>query len=87
MKLLEDYLNVRLFKRLNRQIVLTEAGQLFHPKLIQAFKLMAEAVDSVQNHNLNEPLTISAPPSFVAKWLIPRLNLFNQILNTNLFLI
>lgn len=78
-KLLEDYLDIRLFIRLNRQIVLTEAGQILLPKLVQAFKTMTEAVESVHSYDKNEPLTISAPPSFVAKWLIPRLNLFNKI--------
>jgi len=78
-KLLEDYLDVHLFKRLNRQIVLTEAGQIFLPKLNQAFRLITESVEAVHSQHQDEPLTISAPPSFVAKWLIPRLSLFNKV--------
>ena len=78
-KLLEDYLDVHLFKRLNRQIVLTEAGQIFLPKLNQAFRLISESVEAVNSHHQDEPLTISAPPSFVAKWLIPRLSQFNKV--------
>ena len=78
-KLLEDYLGTRLFKRLNRLIELTETGQIFLPRLTRAFNLLSEAVETVNYHRHDDPLTISAPPSFVAKWLIPRLSSFNQL--------
>ena len=32
---LEDYLEVKLFKRMNRAIVLTDAGQLFLPMMVE----------------------------------------------------
>jgi LysR family glycine cleavage system transcriptional activator len=77
-KLLEEQLETRLFERRNRQIVLTEAGQLCLPRLTEAFKLMQEAVETVAAQQLNEPLNITAAPAFVARWLIPRLKLFYQ---------
>lgn len=77
-KSLETYLDIRLFRRYNRQILLTEAGQLLLPRLTTAFRLMGEAVDALRNHEQSGQLTISAPPSFVSKWLIPRLANFNH---------
>jgi len=32
---LEDFLEVKLFKRMNRAIVLTDAGQLFLPMMVE----------------------------------------------------
>lgn len=77
-KALEQQLDTPLFERRNRQIILTEPGQLLFPKLSEAFKLIGEAVESIERQQQDEPLNITAPPSFVSKWLIPRLHLFNR---------
>src|SRR3546814_4079926 len=37
-KALEDHLGLPLFRRLNRRLVLTEAGQLYLPVLREAFR-------------------------------------------------
>lgn len=77
-KTLEQQLDTRLFERLNRQILLTDSGQLLLPQLTESFRLMSEAVETVEKQQHDEPLNITAPPSFVSKWLIPRLHLFNK---------
>lgn len=73
---LEEFLEIRLFKRMNRQIVLTDAGQLFLPLISNGFEQFGEAVDLVRQQSSGGPLTITSAPSFVSKWLIPRLNRF-----------
>ncbi|MEE8364591.1 MAG: LysR substrate-binding domain-containing protein, partial [Gammaproteobacteria bacterium] len=76
---LEEFLEIKLFKRRNRSIVLTESGQLFLPLLAEGFSSITEAVDTVRRSQLDEPLTISAAPSFTSKWLIPRLCKFQAL--------
>lgn len=77
-KLLENFLSISLFKRKNRQIILTEQGQMLLPTLSEAFGLLNKAINSVQTYDEDEPLTITAPPAFISKWLIPKLNDFNK---------
>lgn len=77
-KLLEQVLDLQLFIRQNRQIELTEEGQLLKPLLTEAFEQMHRALQTLRTHQQGQPLTITAPQSFVAKWLIPRLEDFNQ---------
>jgi len=76
---LEDFLEIKLFKRRNRSIVLTDAGQIFLPILTDGFSSITEAVDAVRRSQGEEPLTITAPPSFTSKWLIPRLCKFQAL--------
>lgn len=75
-RLLEDFLQIKLFKRLNRQIVLTDAGQLFLPMVSLGFDQLIDAVQAINRLNCDGPLTVTSPPSFVSKWLIPRLDKF-----------
>lgn len=76
---LEDFLDIKLFKRRNRSIVLTDSGQVFLPLLSDGFSRISEAVDSVRRSQGDEPLTITAAPSFTSKWLIPRLCKFQAL--------
>jgi LysR family glycine cleavage system transcriptional activator len=75
---LEEFLGTTLFKRLNRAIVLTDAGQLFLPLISQGFGHFHEAVTRLRQRGDDGPLTITSAPSFVSKWLIPRLSSFKR---------
>ena len=76
---LEDFLDVELFKRRNRVIVLTDEGQLALPFMSKGFEKFNEGVEAVIKHKGNAPLTITSAPSFISKWLIPRLDKFKNI--------
>jgi len=76
---LEDFLGIQLFKRMNRSIVLTDAGQLFLPLIAAGFENFHEAVTRLRQHGDHGPLTITSAPSFVSKWLIPRLSRFKSL--------
>jgi LysR family glycine cleavage system transcriptional activator len=39
---------------------------------------LAEAMMIIQEHGLDKPLTITIPPTFASRWLMPRLNDFKQ---------
>lgn len=70
---LEDRLGVALFERLNRAIVLTEAGEMLFPDLREAFARMRGAVNRLSADTPENVLVVSTGPSFAAKWLAPRL--------------
>lgn len=73
---LEEYLQVRLFRRLNRALELTDAAQAVLPRLRDGFQCLAEAVEALRKKESIRILSISAAPAFVTKWLVPRLQRF-----------
>lgn len=75
-KLLEDQVGVQLFHRLPRAIELTEAGRAFLPKLNEGFERLALAVQTVRTFKKSGRLSVSVPPAFAGKWLMPRLQHF-----------
>jgi len=72
-KALEERLGVKLFRRLSRGLVLTEAGQRFLPPVREAFDMLAAATERVVADDRAGTVTITVLPSFAAKWLVPRL--------------
>ena len=76
---LEQYLGVPLFRRLNRALMLTDAGQIFLPGLRDGFDALAQAVERVRAQCCEGgSLAVSVGPSFAAKWLVPRLDRFRE---------
>lgn len=71
-KALEGYLGVPLFRRLTRALALTAQGEAMLPKLREGFACLAAAVETTQQ-DAPGVLTVNAPPSFAARWLLPRL--------------
>lgn len=78
-KLLEDFLSVRLFDRRHRQIALTEVGEDLLPAISSAFDQVNQAIKRVADFNEDKPLTVSAAPTFAARWLLPRLHRFHEL--------
>ncbi len=72
-KALEDYLGIRLFRRLNRALRLTDEGQVYAPALKEAFQQIRAATRRLRAQEATSPLTVSVLPSFAARWLVPRL--------------
>jgi len=77
-KALEDYLRTPLFRRQNRAILLTDAGQAYLPPVREALDAIAAATAEVTQIRATGPLRISTLPSFAVKWLLPRLPRFHQ---------
>lgn len=77
-KALEEYLGLKLFRRLNRALLLTEEGQAYAASLNEAFALMQHATGRLYALQAASPLTVSVLPSFAARWLVPRLGRFRQ---------
>jgi LysR family transcriptional regulator, glycine cleavage system transcriptional activator len=75
---LEEDLGVRLFHRLNRSIELTSSAKLLLPGLTEAFAGIQSSVRRLRAHNDTGTLTVTASPSFAAKWLVLRLHRFQE---------
>ncbi len=73
---LEDYVGASLFKRTSRGLLLTDSAQTALPALREAFDRLAEAASLLTAAVDGRRLTLTAPPSFAAKWLMPRLGGF-----------
>jgi LysR family glycine cleavage system transcriptional activator len=75
---LEDYVGAALFKRTPKGLLLTDAAQTALPALREAFDRLAEAASLLTAPVDGRRLTITAAPSFAAKWLVPRLGKFEE---------
>ncbi|NIA69576.1 transcriptional regulator GcvA [Pelagibius litoralis] len=77
-KILEENLGLPLFRRLNRRLVLTAAGQIYLPVLREAFDRIAAGTKQLYKDDDSGPLQISVLPSLAAKWLLPRMSRFRD---------
>src|SRR5690606_31119354 len=75
---LEDYVGAALFKRTPKGLLLTDAAQTALPALREAFDRLAEAASLLTAAVDGRRLTLTAAPSFAAKWLVPRLGKFED---------
>ncbi|MDA9556216.1 transcriptional regulator GcvA [Vibrio sp.] len=77
-KQLETFLDIKLFQRKNRSLLLTEEGQNYYLDIKDSFASIIKATDKLLDSGGRGILTISLPPSFAVQWLVPRLTDFNQ---------
>ena len=78
-KLLEEYTGVQLFHRINRTVVLTDAGRRYANEIAFAFEHMVAATQNVAKSDKSDILSIHSSPSFATQWLMPRLARFSTI--------
>jgi LysR family glycine cleavage system transcriptional activator len=72
-KQLEDWLGRKLFRRLNRGLVLTPAGQTYLHSLTDLLDRLESATSFVLGVPESSILTVGVTPGFAALWLGPRL--------------
>jgi LysR family transcriptional regulator, glycine cleavage system transcriptional activator len=77
-RLLEENLEVRLFRRVNRAVVLSQAGQGYFTAVRNALDALAAATARLLDQETMGVLTINTLPSFAAKWLVHRLSGFQD---------
>ncbi len=74
---LETKLGVKLFRRLNRAVVLTDAGAKIFPGVRSSFEGLHRAVARAGTSAMSDRVvTATISPHFAAKWLVPRLTGF-----------
>jgi len=76
---LEDWLGAPLFLRTTKGLVLSEAGNTYIPIVRQALDLLASGSAKIVNKHSLGQLSISAAPTFGARWLLPRLHKFREL--------
>lgn len=74
---LESDLGLRLFERRARGLSFTEAGRRYHAETSKGLDIINEATRNLLPA-INR-VSISLPPSFASKWLVPRLPNFMEI--------
>ncbi len=77
-KALEAALDLQLFRRLNRRLMLTDAGQLYLPALTEALDAIDTATARLRADENAGRLVVSVANSLAAKWLLPRLPRFRD---------
>jgi LysR family transcriptional regulator, glycine cleavage system transcriptional activator len=77
-KSLETHLGFALFRRLNRSLLLTDAGQSLFPPVGDALDGIDQAVRRLDTGDAAGVLTVSCLHSFAATWLVPRLVRFRD---------
>ncbi|RRH89877.1 transcriptional regulator GcvA [Variovorax beijingensis] len=77
-KSLELHLGIALFRRANRGIFLTDAGQAYLPPVRNAFRQISDATRRIAVPAETGILTVSATPFFASAWLVPRLKSFHD---------
>lgn len=78
-RLLEEELDVKLFRRMTRAIELTEEGALLYLPIHDALDQMERAAARIWSRSGGGLLTISVLPTFSVKWLMPRLLHFSEL--------
>lgn len=76
---LEEWLGAPLFLRTTKGLVLSEAGNAYIPIVRQALDLLASGSAKIVNKHSLGQLSISAAPTFGARWLLPRLHKFREL--------
>jgi len=75
-KLLEEHLDLTLFRRLPRGLEPTPAAYKLLPKITASFEIIREAAEEVTGHGGG--LKIIAALTFATRWLMPRLVRFRK---------
>jgi LysR family transcriptional regulator, glycine cleavage system transcriptional activator len=75
-KALEEWVGTPLFRRLNRTLKLTEAGERMLAPLTQALDLMATATRNAVDGPGATVINVATWDSFLSLWLMPRLHRF-----------
>jgi LysR family glycine cleavage system transcriptional activator len=76
--LLEQFVGVSLFERVQRRVVLTDAGATYLRRVRPALSELASASTELMVHRgRGGRLGLASLPTFNARWLVPRLARFN----------
>src|SRR3954453_18510996 len=70
-KALEDRLGLKLFRRVGRGLLLTDAAPACFAEIAGAFDRIAGATRRLHQHDAAGVLSATVLPSFAAKWLLP----------------
>lgn len=76
---LEEFLDVRLFRRLPRGLELTREGTALSGSVGEALNIIGRACGKLVDPDAPALLCVNATPAFASKWLAPRLKRFMEL--------
>ena len=76
---LENTIGRKLFHRINRRIVVTEAGLEIQPHVSKAFEELTQVAQKLVGNNPHKRLVISVPNSVAIGWLSQRIHRFCEL--------
>lgn len=78
--LLEEYLGVKLFSRVKKRLLLTDAGRSYSQRVQQSLDKLELDTTLTMAHDAGRiSLELAVLPTFALKWLMPRLHEFNTL--------
>lgn len=75
---LEDQLQIPLFERAHRRVVLTTEGARYAEAVADALAILRSATRRLAAHRGDGPLSMSLAPAFAMRWLLPRFTRFQE---------
>ena len=78
MRILEEWLGTPLFKRDPKGLTLTDAGLAALPHMREGFDRLRTGTRLMKAGSGPSRITVSVAPSFASKWLVPRLDAFQE---------
>lgn len=77
-KQLEAWIGKKLLQRHAHGTSLTHEGQLLFTTCVQSFNSLEKCIIEIQQKPISNTITLGAPSSFMANWLIPRIENFEE---------
>ncbi|MCP3866927.1 MAG: transcriptional regulator GcvA [Gammaproteobacteria bacterium] len=77
-KSLEAFLKTTLFTRINRQVILTAAGEKYLASIEHALEEIETATRRLMARPNVSTVNIDVAPAFLTRWLIPRISAFKE---------
>lgn len=76
---LETFLGVKLFRRVKRGVVLTDAGSAYHRQIGRRLdEVERDTLDVMARQGRGATLELGVVPTFATRWLLPRLPKFTR---------
>ncbi|WP_421856940.1 transcriptional regulator GcvA [Marinomonas sp.] len=75
---LESFLDLELFRRTKRKVILTEAGESYLKPIKSIFEQLENATAELKSKQKSGSLRLAVAPAFLTRWLMPRMERFQQ---------